>query len=786
MDCMSGVYVCPDGSHAEAVRLKIVASTAELYVKDANEHTKLYISGEFPSYMWYDLSKNVDNPGYPKSIYFKLTSDHNPGAWGLNVTAIRCVSGSPATTLPATSSTSPGTSSTTVLSTTSSTYPGSSSTTVISSTSSSTVVSSTSSTSSTFPASSTSSIAVTSSVVPGTTGIVQAGTTTLMPQVSVVAAAVTTTYVAGSTIPVVTALSAVAVSSSVSVSSSSGYEAQSGYAVVSSVGSVVTLNPFSVSGSVRPVAVRPEGDPVADAGGPYFSSPGVAVMVNASNSRPSDRIVDFVWDFGDNSSGRGPAIRHAYNDSGLYALTLSVADDAGRTSVDRKVVDVRPRVIYVYVVVFPSKDYYYEGDLLSGVGVSASYSDGTPVVGAKVSGYLVGSRNVSMVFGDLGGGKYHSMLNYPVSGEEDFIDIYVNVTDSAGFQGMGLKKLVVSPPDAKMSLLVVKPSGSEFAYGQEVEFRVRMAGVEGGSLGLGELSLHETWSGQKYRFRKEGDDYLFTYTVPSDRGNRALLILYGTLSSGGVKRKALKEVSLELSHDLVVKPVGLSDSSELLLNVTYPDGSVLPFSLLKAEVGNVSFFLQNNQGLFSGQYPSFNSSKSYVWVTDVYGNAGGSEVFFGGSQAGMEGFLMLFLMLFAGLLLVCVPLFVVHFRRRRQRERLREEYEDSRQKIASLEALQKKVMQDYYTRRITEEEARNRLFECDKELVPERVRFKRVVEKLGVSDSAAGKDDAVEWVADRLKLGEDAASIKESLEKMGLDPGLVDLVRKSMDEPRKH
>ena len=624
---------------------------------------------------------------------------------------------------------------------------------------------------------STSFAGVTSSSVVSSTG----GKATTRPQSST-----TSWLVVTSTMPPAPVTSAVAtlppavtqpVSSMAAVVASNIVAYSTSTFTSASFGPPVTL-------SIRTLVTIPGYEPVADAGGPYFAASGSAVFFDGSRSRSAGKLVDFVWDFGDNSSGRGQTVSHIYKDVGLYRLTLVVVDDAGRKAVDSKVVYVSTPSIYVYVDVLPSKEAYYYGDVITGVDAVLSYSDGSPVAGASVMGSFSGVTSLPLSLRDSGGGHYHADLNYQIMpGEDDYIDVYLNASDSLGRRGSGLKKLIVAPSDARMVLSVEKPFSGKCAYGQEIEFQVRMKSMEGVSFDKGDVLLYETWSPEKYRFRKEGDAYVFAYTVPSSVGDRVILLLYGTAISGGKKYKALKEVSLQLSHDLTVKPVGLSDSSELLLNVSYPDGSAVPFSLLRAEVGNVSFFLQNRQGLFSGLYPAPENSKSYVWVTDVYGNAGGSEVLLmTGSPGGLDATVKTLLSGLAILVLLMLPLYALYNRRKSRRQRLREEYEDAKERMHSLEALQKKVMHDYYTRKITDVEARKSIFECNKDLVVERGKLKDAMKKLGMSNAAPPKEGAVEWVADRLRLGEDPNSVKESLEKIGMDPGLVEKAKKSLAE----
>jgi parallel beta-helix repeat protein len=64
---------------------------------------------------------------------------------------------------------------------------------------------------------------------------------------------------------------------------------------------------------------------------------------DASNSFDLDGVIEsYKWDFGDGTSAEGAIQTHVYSSDGNYTLSLTVTDDAGRTSVKYHTVDVRP------------------------------------------------------------------------------------------------------------------------------------------------------------------------------------------------------------------------------------------------------------------------------------------------------------------------------------------------------------------------------------------------------------------------------------------------------------
>jgi PKD repeat protein len=77
----------------------------------------------------------------------------------------------------------------------------------------------------------------------------------------------------------------------------------------------------------------PAQDPVADAGGPYFSGVDDTIEFDGTHSIDVDGdIVNYSWDFDDGSPlGSGSTPTHAYATSGFYRPRLTVTDDDGLT-----------------------------------------------------------------------------------------------------------------------------------------------------------------------------------------------------------------------------------------------------------------------------------------------------------------------------------------------------------------------------------------------------------------------------------------------------------------------
>jgi len=106
------------------------------------------------------------------------------------------------------------------------------------------------------------------------------------------------------------------------------------------------------------------------------------------------------------------------------------------------------------------------------------------------------------------------------------------------------------------------------------------------------------------------------------------------------------------------------------------------------------------------------------------------------------------------------------------------EYEATVQKISGLKQVRKNLIQEYYQRKISEEDARKRVLDIEHELVFEKDRLKNVMQRLGMKyTETEGKEDILEWIAEKLSGGEDPELLKKGLNEMGLDGSLVDRVR---------
>jgi hypothetical protein len=180
-----------------------------------------------------------------------------------------------------------------------------------------------------------------------------------------------------------------------------------------------------------------------------------------------------------------------------------------------------------------------------------------------------------------------------------------------------------------------------------------------------------------------------------------------------------------------------------------------------------------------------NEERPYLWVTDSSGNGAGTylqpEPDEGPKFSGTDSRMFLAAGALIALLAVSLILLRTRYTKRHKRMLLVKEYEDLHQKIASLKKIRKNIMHEYYTRKITEQDARKRILDTEKELVMEWANMRSLMQKLGMAPGEMqGKEEIIEWVIEKLKAGENIELIKKGLKDLNIDPLLVEKVRKTL------
>jgi chitodextrinase len=104
-----------------------------------------------------------------------------------------------------------------------------------------------------------------------------------------------------------------------------------GFALIPSQGTI--RNDMGCYGGPTPILLPWENyPPFADAGPDQLVDFGEPVAFNASESYDIDGTIEnYIWDFGDNTTGTGITTTHRYNHSEMYIVTLTVIDNNGIT-----------------------------------------------------------------------------------------------------------------------------------------------------------------------------------------------------------------------------------------------------------------------------------------------------------------------------------------------------------------------------------------------------------------------------------------------------------------------
>jgi len=95
---------------------------------------------------------------------------------------------------------------------------------------------------------------------------------------------------------------------------------------------VIDNTPTANNSNTADYKIRVNSSPVPDAGGDRLVNESV-VYFDGSRSRDSDdEIIEYSWNFGDNTSTKGVKVNHVYASPGTYLMTLTVKDASGTKS----------------------------------------------------------------------------------------------------------------------------------------------------------------------------------------------------------------------------------------------------------------------------------------------------------------------------------------------------------------------------------------------------------------------------------------------------------------------
>jgi len=178
--------------------------------------------------------------------------------------------------------------------------------------------------------------------------------------------------------------------------------------------------------------------PVADAGGDYYGTVNESIRFDASQSRdPDGEIVEYIWDFGDGSTGKGKVVTHSYSTPGNYTVTLTVVDDDGAEDSDTTLAHISEYTQNKKPVpVIESKDIAVIGEIIE-FNASKSYDPDGEIV------------TYIWKFGD-GKVDYGKVVEHSYS-EPGTYEVTLEVVDNLGYKNSTKKSIVILAEGEKVN-----------------------------------------------------------------------------------------------------------------------------------------------------------------------------------------------------------------------------------------------------------------------------------------------------------------------------------------------
>ena len=154
--------------------------------------------------------------------------------------------------------------------------------------------------------------------------------------------------------------------------------------------------------------------------------------------------------------------------------------------------------------------------------------------------------------------------------------------------------------------------------------------------------------------------------------------------------------------------------------------------------------------------------------------SGGSES--KDAEGGSFGLLILLL-----LILLLFYLIAGYYKKKQSLASLINQCIESQQRIESLKTVKATMLNEYHSRKVTEEDARKMVLDCEKDLIMERSKLRNLAIKLGInSDGLSGREEAIGWIMEKLSAGEKVQVIKKELAAQDIDIKIVDEVKKAI------
>src|SRR5579884_1839647 len=119
---------------------------------------------------------------------------------------------------------------------------------------------------------------------------------------------------------------------------------------------------------------------------PTSPTTGQLVTFNGSGTSPYGIVTGYSWSFGDNHTGSGQSVQHAYANPGTYTATLTVTDNSGATKSSSQSVTVGGGVVSIGTVAMPDSGALPTGVVVDPANHVAYVAESRANAVAKITG----------------------------------------------------------------------------------------------------------------------------------------------------------------------------------------------------------------------------------------------------------------------------------------------------------------------------------------------------------------------------------------------------------------
>jgi len=196
---------------------------------------------------------------------------------------------------------------------------------------------------------------------------------------------------------------------------------------------------------------EPGQPPLAVISAPNSVVVGQEFKLDASQSVGDSTVVEYIWDFGDGTGGKGSSVKHTYVREGDYVVTLTVTDKnglSGNSSMTITAAELQPPAA---VIQAPQ-----QADVGQSITIDGSGSTGSnPIV------------NYAWNFGDRNSGS-GAVVEHVYSKPGQYT-VTLTVTDNTGLTGESKVDIVINELEQTPPMVVIA-GPSQAVVGQDVTF----------------------------------------------------------------------------------------------------------------------------------------------------------------------------------------------------------------------------------------------------------------------------------------------------------------------------